>query len=55
MMYQLIRGVAYLHSKNIMHRDLHPANVLIDLQSLELKICDFNSAKPFAKGEVRST
>ncbi|XP_063902285.1 cyclin-dependent kinase 5 homolog [Zophobas morio] len=45
--YQLIRGLAYCHSKKIMHRDLKPQNLLINMNG-ELKIADFGLAR--AKG-----
>lgn len=40
-MYQIFRSLAYLHSKHICHRDIKPDNMLIDLASGVLKICDF--------------
>ncbi|ELP88250.1 hypothetical protein EIN_226130 [Entamoeba invadens IP1] len=43
--YQLCRGLCYLHSMNICHRDLKPQNILIDREKLHLKICDFGAAK----------
>lgn len=43
--FQLLKGMSYLHNTNICHRDIKPSNVLIDPQSLLLKICDFGSAK----------
>jgi len=36
---QIIRGFEYLHSKNILHRDIKPQNILI--KGGEVKICDF--------------
>ena len=41
--YQIFRGLLYIHSKNICHRDIKPHNLLIDKKSIA--ICDFGSAK----------
>ncbi|XP_070004249.1 mitogen-activated protein kinase 3-like [Nicotiana sylvestris] len=41
---QLLRGVKYLHSANILHRDLKPGNLLINAYC-DLKICDFGLAR----------
>jgi len=41
---QLLEGLAFVHSKNICHRDLKPDNVLLD-DNLNVKICDFGSSK----------
>ncbi|XBW38481.1 hypothetical protein QEN19_004071 [Hanseniaspora menglaensis] len=43
--YQLLKGMSYLHNTNICHRDIKPSNVLIDPETLLLKVCDFGSAK----------
>lgn len=41
--YQLLKGLSYLHSANICHRDIKPENVL--LRGNRTAICDFGSAK----------
>lgn len=28
--YQLLKGIAFCHSKNVLHRDLKPQNILIN-------------------------
>ncbi|KAK5775077.1 hypothetical protein PVK06_042944 [Gossypium arboreum] len=43
-LFQLLRGVKYLHSANILHRDLKPGNLLINA-NCDLKICDFGLAR----------
>lgn len=41
---QILKGVAYLHSQGVMHRDLKLQNILVS-QTGEIKICDFGQAK----------
>ncbi len=41
--YQIFRGLLYLHSKKICHRDIKPQNILTN--HMEVVICDFGSAK----------
>lgn len=39
-MYQLSRAVHYIHSKNIIHRDIKLENILLDSYD-RVKLCDF--------------
>ena len=45
--YQLLRGLKYLHSANVIHRDIKPQNLLINSQCA-LKIADFGMARVVA-------
>ena len=46
-MKQLIAGTAALHAKWILHRDLAPANVLIETSTGLLKLADFGLSRSF--------
>ncbi|XP_069589668.1 cyclin-dependent kinase 15 isoform X2 [Ranitomeya imitator] len=43
-MFQLLRGLAYIHHQHILHRDLKPQNLLISYLG-ELKLADFGLAR----------
>lgn len=44
--YQLLCGLKYIHSADVLHRDLKPGNLLVNADC-ELKICDFGLARGF--------
>ncbi|XP_077203270.1 mitogen-activated protein kinase kinase kinase 1 isoform X2 [Paroedura picta] len=45
---QLLRGLAYLHENQIIHRDVKGANLLIDSTGHRLRIADFGAAARLA-------
>ncbi|KAG8663764.1 mitogen-activated protein kinase 4-like isoform X2 [Manihot esculenta] len=43
-LYQLLRGLKYVHSAHVLHRDLKPSNLLLNA-NCDLKIADFGLAR----------
>ena len=43
-LYQILRGLRYIHSANVIHFDMKPGNVLVN-SDCYLKICDFGLAR----------
>lgn len=54
---QVVRGVAHAHADGVLHRDLHPGNVLLDDSSgVELAlVADFGIARVLDEGAHRRT
>mmetsp|Transcript_16295 Transcript_16295/g.35225 ORF Transcript_16295/g.35225 Transcript_16295/m.35225 type:complete len:682 (+) Transcript_16295:136-2181(+) len=44
-LYQMLRGLKFIHSAKVFHRDLKPKNILAN-SDCKLKICDFGLARP---------
>jgi len=43
-LYQILRGTKYIHSAEVIHRDLKPRNLLVN-SNCDLKICDYGLAR----------
>ena len=52
-LYQLLAGVAHLHSASVVHRDLKPSNILVN-RNCDLKVCDFGLSRACAGPAARS-
>lgn len=52
-MFQILKGLAYMHSLDLIHRDIKPENILINSDG-SLKICDFGFTRllPAASGDM---
>ena len=47
--YQILKGLNYLHQNGYMHRDLKPENIFINENNIQIKIGDFGVAKEIPK------
>ena len=48
---QIIEGIGYIHSKNILHRDIKLENILLDDKG-HIKIADFGVGKQIKQGSI---
>jgi serine/threonine protein kinase len=51
-LFQLLHGLKYLQSAQIIHRDIKPANILLT-ENCTLKICDFGLARVVNKDRIQ--
>ncbi|CCD24476.1 mitogen-activated serine/threonine-protein kinase SLT2 NDAI_0D01620 [Naumovozyma dairenensis CBS 421] len=51
--YQILCGLKYIHSADVLHRDLKPGNLLVNADC-QLKICDFGLARGFSENPVEN-
>lgn len=49
-MYQLVKALKYIHSAELIHRDVKPSNILLSSQCA-LKLCDFGLMRSLAEPE----
>jgi serine/threonine protein kinase len=60
-LYQIANGLHYIHSRNLVHRDVKPENILISKTlPIQMKLSDLGLAKPtnegcFSQSAIRGT
>lgn len=51
--YQILCGLKYIHSADVLHRDLKPGNLLVNADC-DLKICDFGLARGYSSDDEKN-
>eukprot|EP00745_Piridium_sociabile_P044900 TRINITY_DN95630_c1_g1_i1.p1 TRINITY_DN95630_c1_g1~~TRINITY_DN95630_c1_g1_i1.p1 ORF type:complete len:419 (-),score=35.87 TRINITY_DN95630_c1_g1_i1:241-1497(-) len=44
-MYQICSALAFCHKKNVVHRDVKPENLLVNPETMTVKLCDFGFSR----------
>lgn len=52
LLYNMLCAVNFLHSANVMHRDIKPGNILID-DTCSIKLCDFGLSRTTPEASER--
>ena len=55
MVAKVARAVAYAHSRGVIHRDINPANVMVERETAEPVLTDFGLAKELSDDNVQVT
>eukprot|EP00301_Raphidiophrys_heterophryoidea_P021619 c5994_g1_i1.p1 GENE.c5994_g1_i1~~c5994_g1_i1.p1 ORF type:complete len:240 (+),score=51.95 c5994_g1_i1:41-760(+) len=54
-LYEVLIGLDEIHSKGLIHRDLKPLNIVCDIITKEVNICDWGTADFFIQGNRQKT
>jgi len=49
--FEILRALEYCHSQGIMHRDVKPRNVVVNLETKQIRLIDFGLAEFFQPGK----
>lgn len=52
--YQILRATLYMHSANVIHRDMKPSNILLN-KTCDVKICDLGLGRGYDMEEEMKT
>lgn len=51
LIYQLLKSIAFMHSKNLFHRDIKPENCMVNRNTQVLKLVDFGSTRAVSSNQ----
>ena len=50
---QIVKGIEYLHTNMVIHRDIKGANILLDAKLKKIKLADFGLSKKIEVGVIK--